>query len=77
MYCHLNSYPCTRCGTRILPESQNLWQYPKAAILYLTSQIVMEAFVGSLEGSEIISPTVIFTSSNTKAEIQVLKQLLL
>ena len=28
MYCHLKSYSCTSSGTRILPESQNLWQYP-------------------------------------------------
>ena len=30
----------------------------------------MEPSLGSREGSEIISPTVILTSSNTKAEIQ-------
>ena len=28
MYCHLKSYSCTSSGTRILPESGNLWQYP-------------------------------------------------
>ena len=28
MYCHLKSYSCTSSGTRILPESRNLWQYP-------------------------------------------------
>ena len=28
MYCHLKSYSCTSSGTRILPESRNIWQYP-------------------------------------------------
>ena len=28
MYCHLKSYSCTSSGSRILPESRNLWQYP-------------------------------------------------
>ena len=28
MYCHLKSYSCTSSGTRILPESRNLWHYP-------------------------------------------------
>ena len=28
MFCHLKSYSCTSSGTRILPESRNLWQYP-------------------------------------------------
>ena len=42
----------------------------KAGTSYLTSRIVMEPSLGSREGSEIISPTVILTSSNTKAEIQ-------
>ena len=44
----------------------------KVGTLYLTSWIVMEASLGSWEGSEIISPTVILTSSNTQAEMQVL-----
>ena len=30
MYCHLKSYSCTSSGTRILPESRKLWQYPSA-----------------------------------------------
>ena len=44
----------------------------KVGTLYLTSRIVMEPSLGSREGSEIISPTVILTSSNTQAEMQVL-----
>ena len=28
MYCHLKSYSCASSGTRIMPESRNLWQYP-------------------------------------------------
>ena len=42
----------------------------KAGTSYVTSRIVMQAALGSREGSDIISPTVILTSSNTKAELQ-------
>ena len=32
MYCHLKSYSCASSGTKLLPESQNPWQYPTSTI---------------------------------------------
>ena len=42
MYCHLKSYSYTSSGTRILPESRNIWQYPKG-------QLISKSFFGVID----------------------------
>ena len=49
MYCHLKSYSCTSSGTRILPESGNIWQYPSTtASTGITLQMTVESILQNL-----------------------------
>ena len=49
MYCHIKSYSSTSSGTRILPESRNLWQYPSTTA---KGQLIPKAIYGLLTSSK-------------------------
>ena len=55
MYCHLKSYSCTSSGTRILPESRNLWQYPSSTASTGINNSLNDSTQHSLEPTQLLS----------------------